>query len=58
MTYTVDGVALTGFTAATLTLGAGRPGALNNLNVSPNSTIDGAEPTRWSPAATTTPSRT
>ncbi|MBM7519369.1 family 78 glycoside hydrolase catalytic domain [Nocardioides nitrophenolicus] len=42
MTYTVDGVALTGFTAATLTLGAGRPGALNNLNVSPNSTIDGA----------------
>lgn len=40
MTYTVDGVAINGFTAATLTLGAGRPGAANNLNVSPNSTIN------------------
>lgn len=42
MTYTVDGVALNGFTAATMTLAAGRPGAVNNLNVSPNSTINDA----------------
>lgn len=42
MTYTIDGVALTGFTAATMTVGAGRPAATNNLNVSPNSTINDA----------------
>lgn len=41
MTYTVDGVALTGFTASTITVGAGRPAAAN-LNVSPNSTINAA----------------
>jgi alpha-L-rhamnosidase len=39
MTYTVDGVNLTGFNAATMTVGANRPAATNNLNVSPNSTI-------------------
>ncbi|WP_137294418.1 family 78 glycoside hydrolase catalytic domain [Nocardioides dongxiaopingii] len=42
MTYTVDGVVLNGFTAATMTVGAGRPAATNNLNVSPNSTINDA----------------
>lgn len=41
MTYTLDGVALTGFTAATMAVSPNRPAALNNLNVSPNSTIDG-----------------
>ena len=42
MTYTIDGVNLTGFTASTMTVGANRPAAANNLNVSPNSTIDAA----------------
>ncbi|TCI99143.1 family 78 glycoside hydrolase catalytic domain [Aeromicrobium sp. IC_218] len=42
MTFTVDGVPLTGFTAATMTVGAGRPAANNNLNVSPYSTINDA----------------
>lgn len=42
MTFTVDNVNLTGFTAATMTVGAGRPAAANNLNVSPNSTINDA----------------
>lgn len=41
MTYTINGVNLTGFTAATMTVGAGRPAALNNLNVSPYSSING-----------------
>jgi alpha-L-rhamnosidase len=43
MTYTIDGVNLTGFTAGTMTVGAGRPAATNNLNVSPNSTINDAQ---------------
>ena len=42
MTYTIDGVALTGFTGSTMTIGAGRPAQNNNLNVTPNSTIDAA----------------
>ena len=42
MTYTIDGVVLNGFTAATMTVDADRPAALNNLNVSPNSTINDA----------------
>lgn len=42
MTYTIDGVNLTGFTASTMKVGAGRPAATNNLNVTPNSTIDSA----------------
>ncbi|WP_165355057.1 family 78 glycoside hydrolase catalytic domain [Nocardioides oleivorans] len=42
MTYTIDGVALTGFTGSTMTIGAGRPAQNNNLNVTPNSTIDSA----------------
>jgi alpha-L-rhamnosidase len=42
MTYTVDGVVLNGFTASTMVVGAGRPAAANNLNVSPNSTINDA----------------
>jgi alpha-L-rhamnosidase len=42
LTLTVDGVALTGFTAATMTVGAGRPAAATNFNVSPNSTINAA----------------
>ena len=42
MTYSIDGVALTGFTGSTMTIGAGRPAQNNNLNVTPNSTIDAA----------------
>ena len=42
MTYSIDGVALTGFTGNTMTIGAGRPAQNNNLNVTPNSTIDAA----------------
>ena len=42
MTYSIDGVALTGFTGSTMTVGAGRPAQNNNLNVTPNSTIDSA----------------
>lgn len=42
MTYTIDGVNLTGFNASTMTVGAGRPASMNNLNVSPNSTINDA----------------
>jgi alpha-L-rhamnosidase len=46
MTYTIDGVALTGFgtnaTTGVVTVAPGRPGAKNTLNVSPNSTIDAA----------------
>ena len=42
MTYSIDGVALTGFTGNTMTIGAGRPAQNNNLNVTPNSTIDSA----------------
>lgn len=42
MTYTVDGVVLNGFTAATMTVDPDRPAATNNLNVSPNSTINDA----------------
>lgn len=38
MTYTIDGVDITGFTAATMTVSPNRPAATNNLNVSPNST--------------------
>ncbi len=41
MTYTIDGVNLTGFTASTMTVSDNRPAAKNNLNVSPNSTING-----------------
>jgi alpha-L-rhamnosidase len=41
MTYTIDGVNLTGFSAETMTVSPNRPAATNNLNVSPNSTIDG-----------------
>lgn len=41
MTYTIDGVNLTGWTADTMTVSPNRPAAKNNLNVSPNSTIDG-----------------
>ncbi|MEE6286871.1 family 78 glycoside hydrolase catalytic domain [Georgenia sp. MJ173] len=40
MTYTIDGVNLTGFNADTMTVSPNRPAATNNLNVSPNSTID------------------
>ncbi|UMG93981.1 family 78 glycoside hydrolase catalytic domain [Nocardioides sp. TF02-7] len=40
MTYTVDGVNLTGFNADTMTVSPDRPADTRNLNVSPNSTID------------------
>ncbi|MEN0070163.1 MAG: family 78 glycoside hydrolase catalytic domain, partial [Propionicimonas sp.] len=40
MTFTIDGVNLTGFTASTITVSANRPAATNNLNVSPYSTIN------------------
>jgi alpha-L-rhamnosidase len=43
MTYTIDGVTINGFNAQTMTVGAGRPAATNNLNVSPNSTINDAQ---------------
>ncbi|WP_157570942.1 family 78 glycoside hydrolase catalytic domain, partial [Nocardioides insulae] len=42
MTYTIDGVNLTGFNASTMTVSPNRPAATNNLNVSPNSTINDA----------------
>ena len=42
MTFTIDGVNLTGFTASTMTVSPNRPAAANNLNVSPNSTINDA----------------
>ena len=42
MTYTVDGVALNGFTASTMTVAPDVPRPANNLNVSPNSTINDA----------------
>jgi alpha-L-rhamnosidase len=41
MTYTIDGINLTGFTTETMTVSPNRPAATNNLNVSPNSTING-----------------
>lgn len=43
MTYTIDGVTINGFNAQTMTVGANRPAATNNLNVSPNSTINDAK---------------
>lgn len=42
MTYSIDGVALTGFTASTLTTSPNRPATTNNLNVSPYSTVNDA----------------
>ncbi len=40
MTYAIDGTNLTGFTANNMTVSPDRPAAMNNLNVSPNSTIN------------------
>lgn len=40
LTFTVDGVNIAGFTADTMTMSPDRPGQTNNLNVTPNSTID------------------
>lgn len=40
MTYTIDGVELEGFDADTMTVSPNRPAATDNLDVTPNSTID------------------
>lgn len=42
MTLSIDGVNLTGFGAGTMAVSPNRPAATNNLNVSPNSTINDA----------------
>lgn len=40
MTYAIDGVEIDGFNADTMAVSPNRPAATNNLNVTPNSTID------------------
>ncbi|MEV6812726.1 family 78 glycoside hydrolase catalytic domain [Micromonospora sp. NPDC051296] len=43
LTFTVNGVNIAGFNASTMTMNPDRPGQVNNLNVTPNSTINAAQ---------------